>query len=252
MRRRCLLIPDMWKRNRTGVAARPMRAMHRRGLATRARPGDPGGRDERQLVDPLRVGDRHLRGDEAAHRVAHQRAAIDPHPLAEVANEAAVGRESRSPRAASGWPRSPGRSSAITRWVRAKWGMCLQPVLPGAREAVDEDDRGAFAHLDVVDARADHIDRPQMVAPVDPQPLRVGIAVGVRPVGRCRRRKLYPPRRQLHRVGGVGGDPAELVADRPFRGRAAHARNVIRDGRPGSQPTPSRRSLDQPPVPGST
>src|ERR1044072_1175228 len=59
-------------------------------------------------------------------------------------------------------------------------GEVFQPVLPGARDAVDEDDWLALADLRVVDRGAGKLDLVQMPSPIDRRPGWVGIAVVVR------------------------------------------------------------------------
>jgi hypothetical protein len=53
-------------------------ADHHHRLPARPCPGDPRGGDQDDLLDPLRIGDRDLGRDEAAHRIADQDAALDP------------------------------------------------------------------------------------------------------------------------------------------------------------------------------
>jgi hypothetical protein len=77
-------------------------------------------------------------------------------------------------------------------------GDVLEPVLPAAAETVDEEQWRPVADLDVVDLGQRRVrlaprmgfqpggvdlDPSQVLSPVDPQPLRVGIAVGVGTVG---------------------------------------------------------------------
>ena len=115
--------------------------------------------------------------DEAAHRVADQGRALDPELLAEVVDAGGRRRACRSARRASGWPRSRAGRARSPGGPRAEVGQVLQPVLPAAGDAVDEDDRLALADLDVVDARPGQLDPLQVLPPVDPRPLRVGVAV---------------------------------------------------------------------------
>src|SRR3954453_23560354 len=142
------LIPAMWNLRKTGVAALPIRAItvagSRRGPPPGIPAGDPGPRDQGQVVDALRIGDGHLAGDEAAHRVAHQRAPPDADPLAEVPHESAVGRDRDLPgrhRARA----KPGQIYGDDAVVPGEVGDVLQEVLPGPREAVDEDEGRTFA-----------------------------------------------------------------------------------------------------------
>ena len=92
-------------------------------------------------------------------------------------------------------------------------GNVLEPVLPAAGEAVNEQERWPLAHLDVVCLGPDDVHLVAVLPPVDPQPLRVGVAVGVRTVRRSRRRQLDLAPREFHGEGCIRGDAAELVAN---------------------------------------
>jgi hypothetical protein len=96
----------------------------------------------------------------------------------------------------------------------AETGNLLEPVLPGAGEPVHEHQRRALSHLDVVDLGSDHLDLVAMLGPVDAEPLRIGVAVGVGSIRRGGLRELGPPRGQPHGEAGVGGDPPQLLPDR--------------------------------------
>ena len=86
----------------------------------------------------------------------------------------------------------PGRSSASTRWRRAKWGMfssqfCQQPPSPWTKTIASGVLLGlGRPHLDVVHAGPSDVDVAKVLAPVDPQPLGIGVAVGIRAVRRRR------------------------------------------------------------------
>ena len=130
---------------------RRARALERIELAI-ADPHEPCGGHQDQLVDAARMADRGLGGDEAAHRVADERRPLDADRPEERVDESPVARDPdllvRQLRLAE-----PARSSAITRWLRASWGMfssqfCQHPDRPWTK-----DDRRPLAHLDVVDAR---------------------------------------------------------------------------------------------------
>ncbi len=152
-----------------------------------------------------------------------------PSSLAEVADEMAISGDRDLPRRHRARPetRQVERDDPVGA---GEVRDVLQPVLPAPGEAVDEDQRGALSHFDVVDPRPDYVDLPKMLAPVDPQPLGIRVAVGVRTVSRRGRGKVHSARGQADGVGRVGGDPAKLVADLLVRGGTAHARNVPRRG----------------------
>ena len=114
--------------------------------------GDPGGGHQHQLLEPVRLGGRGLGRDEAAHRVADHGAVAHPQRLAEVVQQAPVALDRDLP---FGHRRvaEPGQVERQNPMLAGEVGDVLEPVLPRAREAVDEDDRhpGARAQLDVVD-----------------------------------------------------------------------------------------------------
>src|SRR5215207_6739984 len=91
----------------------------------------------------------------------------------------------------------------------------LEPVLPGTREAMDEKNGRPNTQLDVGRSSADHVDFTAVLRPLDAQPLRVGIAVGVRAVGRGGGGQVNSARCQSPGVAGVPGDPAKLIAYGP-------------------------------------
>ena len=62
-------------------------------------------------------------------------------------------------------------------------GNVLEPVLPTACEPVYEHQRGAFSELDIVHARAVHLNLAQMLLPVDVQPLGAPLRSVVIPDG---------------------------------------------------------------------
>jgi hypothetical protein len=55
--------------------------------------------------------------------------------------------------------------------VARELGQVLEPRLPGGAEAVDEDDRRALAHVDVVGLAAVQPDPVLVARPVDVEPL---------------------------------------------------------------------------------
>ena len=172
----------------------------------------PGGGDQHQLVDAVRLGDRHLGGDEAAHRVADDRGVVDPELLAEVAQEGAVGLDRDVPRG----HRAGAEAGQVERdhpVVAREDRDLLEPVLPRAREPVDEDDRRALAHLDVVDPRPDDVDLAAVRRPVDLEPLR----------GRARRTD------RAHPAGsGRGGPPSPVARSIAWRVSEAIRRSSSR------------------------
>src|SRR5918995_2439433 len=163
---------------------------------------DPGGGEQHELLDPVRLGDRDLGRDEATHRVPDQGALLHLQLAAELVHEPPVVADRHFPRRH--------RAVAEARQVERDHAMVageirdvLEPVLPTAGEPVNEHDRAAaLAHLAVVHARPRDIHLTQMLAPIDPQPFRVRVAVRVGAVRRgrvgrwscARERPQRPPR----------------------------------------------------------
>ncbi len=158
----------------------------RDGLPPHLRVADARRGDEDEPLDPLGLVDGHLGGDEAAHGVADEGAGLDPQRRAEVLEQLpvagdrdlAVGGHRARPETGEIQRHRPVAAVGHRRHV-------LEPVLPAAAEAVDEDDRRTLADLGVVDPLGADLDRVEMLPPVDPHPGRLGLGVAVRigPVG---------------------------------------------------------------------
>ena len=130
-------------------------------------------RDQDQAVEAARLRQHRLGGDQAAHRVADQRRfRADLELLAEVVQHAPVGGHVDRPGghragAEAGQVEGDGAVGA------AEVGEVFQPGLPGAGQAVDEDDRLALADLGVVDGRPRQLEPVHVRPPVDPQPVGI-------------------------------------------------------------------------------
>jgi hypothetical protein len=126
--------------------------------------------DEREPLDAVRELDRRLGRDEAAHRVADDRGGVDVEPLEQRVEPAAVARDrdllARHRRLAEA--RQVHRDDAMRLHER---GDVLQPVLPRAGQAVDEDERRAGADVEDVGGPALDLHPRQMVAPRDLGPV---------------------------------------------------------------------------------
>ena len=186
-----------------------------------------GGGHERQLVDASGMADRHLRRDEAAHRIADDGGALDADLAQERVHEPAVAGH------ADVFVRQLGvaESGQVDRdhaMAAGEVGDVLEPVLPAPGQPVHEHERGAFAHLDVVHPRAVHRAGAQVAAPVDVEPL--GAAVG--PVAVGQGRELGDPRALLPRRRG-GHDFGQRTRTRRIW-RVRHTRSARGPGSRGS------------------
>src|SRR5436305_4953845 len=152
------------------------------GAATLVRePGvdETGGGDEDEAVEAARFAQHRLGGNQAAHRVADQGHVLaEAELLAEIVQQATVG----------GHVDGPGghRAGAETRQFESDRAVAapevrqvFEPVLPGARDSVDEDDRLALADLGVVDRRPRQLEPVKVWPPVELQPVRIWVAVVV-------------------------------------------------------------------------
>src|SRR3712207_5054471 len=124
---------------------------------------------EREPLDAMRELDRRLGRDEAAHRVADDRGGLDLEHLEELVEPAAVAgdgdlllRHLRAPEA-----RQVDGDAAV---VARELGELLEPVLPRAREPVDEDERRALSDLDEVDGLAFDVHPALVTPPLDVHP----------------------------------------------------------------------------------
>ena len=196
------------RRRRRRSSARPPRSGSRRSRAL----ADAGRGDEDELSNRLGSRDRDLGGDEAAHRVADQGAVADADRVAELGEQPAVGGDRDLPVGGIGQEPNPGRSSAITRWRRAKWGMfssqfCQQPPRARGRRSPQRIARPRRPDLGVVDsARRRTSIVVQVLRQSISQPLGIGVAVGVGSVGRGRRRGDRPIRLD-DRASAASGSP---------------------------------------------
>ena len=114
-------------------------------------------------------GDRQLRGDEPAHRVAHEGGGRDARASHTLLHEAGVAGDRDRP-AGIGEAPKPGRSTRDHAMRAREVGDVLEPVLPTAGEAVHEQQRRAGAELDDVGRRPVHLDPALVRRPVDVQP----------------------------------------------------------------------------------
>jgi hypothetical protein len=166
--------------------------------------------DEHERLDPRRVLDRDLGGDEPAHRVAHEDGRSDPELLEQRVDEPAVARDRDLVRRHLGRA-EPGKvegDDAMSR--RREVGEVLEPVLPRAREPVDEHHRRlALAQLDDVDLPPVDLHEPPARLPGDVHPRR---APG---------RSVWP---RIDRQGATGDCPGRGRGRRKRGcGRARHA-----------------------------
>ena len=129
---------------------------------------------QHEALDARRDGDRQLRGDEPAHRVADDRGRPStPRASQHARRRRARSRGSRSARAGiSRTRRSRAGRARSTRWPAPTSAGSAPASSASCRSAVDEDHGGPLADVDDVDGTA--VDRhPALVrAPVDVQPRR--------------------------------------------------------------------------------
>ena len=118
------------------------------GPPAQVRDRDPRRGDEARALDALRVLDLQLGGHEAAHRVADDDARAELELLAERVDLARVVRD-RDLLARHLGVAEPGQVHRDAAPLLREVGQVLEPVLPAAGEAVDEDDRRPVAGADV-------------------------------------------------------------------------------------------------------
>ena len=196
-RTRGLRMPRSWSRSRSGAAAVAIRAAVSAGWRRIRTWEIPAADTSTSFSNRSGLGGRGLGRDEAAHRVPDHGAVAHPQRLAEVVQQAPVALDRDLP---FGHRRvaEPGQVERQHPMLAGEVGDVLEPVLPRAREAVDEDDRdpGAGAELRVVDPGAFHLDLANVGSPVDLEPLGVRVAVGIRALRRGRVRELADGRRE--------------------------------------------------------
>ena len=130
-----------------------------------------GRRDEHEPLDALRVLDRQLGADEAAHRVADDPRLVDVELLHQLVDRVGVAADRDLLGGHLGLAEA-GQVDGDHAMVAGEEGNLLEPVLPAARQPVDEDHRRAGADVDDVHPAILDAHPAQVLLPVDVHPLR--------------------------------------------------------------------------------
>ncbi len=131
----------------------------------------PAAEIEHETLHPLWEGDGELGADEAAHRVAHDGGRIDTELTQQTVQQAGIA-EDRDLLLGHWRAAEAGQVEGDHAVLGGEHGQLLEPVGPGARQAVDEDERRPLAQLDRVDGRSPDAHPALVGAPVDVEPCR--------------------------------------------------------------------------------
>ena len=155
---------------------------------------DPGGGHQHEALYALGVADRQLGRDVASHRVADHRRRAHAKGLQECVDDPRVAAD----RDLVAWHRrlaEPGQVDRDHPPLGREHRQLLEPVLPGAGQTMDEQQRWPAPELDHVDRSALDGDPALMLAPVDVEPRRA----------RARAVHVPGPRTPVERGGRLHG-----------------------------------------------